>query len=148
MIPSRECGFMWRLNTASYGLVNFNGKWQNMSDNVFRDLGLKQCTFIPELFYAYNSFVNLIIVDAMNVDDIIVTGTPIHVDSFLCAFYDIFILGSVASGPGQLSLYGMNIIQNSDYNSTIDADHKLGSLEAFPLTRCRLTLPGKTMTPT
>lgn len=137
---------MWRLDTAAYGLVNYNAKWHKMSDNFFRELGLKQCTFMPQLFYARDTTNNLAIVAAKIVGDIIINGIRTFVEQFLQTFNNRFMLGSIPSGPGILRFYGMDMIQNEDYRSTINADDKLGVIETFLLTRCRRRLPDETRT--
>ncbi len=41
---------LWRLNVAAYGLVNANAKWQNQSDALLAECGLRQLAFMPQLF--------------------------------------------------------------------------------------------------
>ena len=101
---------------------------------------------MPQLFYAHNTDGELILVAAKIVDDIILTGKPRQTEQFLNAFNDRFKLGSIASGPGHLRFYGLNIIQHSDFSSTVGADDKLNALEAFPLTRGRRRMPDDELT--
>lgn len=62
-------GHFWLLETAAYGLLNANSKWQNVSDNCFKNLGLPQCQQTPQLFYKRHGG-KLILIAANIVDDI------------------------------------------------------------------------------
>lgn len=84
-----------------------------MSDDIFRELGLQQCNFMPQLFYGHGTH-NRCNVAVKIVNDILITGIPKFVEELLQAFNDRFTLGSIASGPRVLRFYDMNIIQNED----------------------------------
>ena len=138
VVPPRESNdrsHYWLLLTAAYGLVN-NAKWQDQSDSLLQDLGLVQIAVIPQLFYLIKDN-KLSLLVAKIVDDLLVTGLPEVVRAFLQKFNMRYKLGTVAHGPGRLRFYGMNIVQEDDFSSYIDADDKLASLETFPLTRLR-----------
>lgn len=149
-VTPRECcdkRFVWRLDTAAYGLVNSNVKWQKMSDDAFREFRPVQRSYMPQLFCYTHYGKKLIMVAATIVDDIIITGIPEPVERLLHALKDRLKPGSVASCPGLLQFYGLNINQNDEYSSMVDADNKLSALETFPLTRGLRHLPDETMTP-
>lgn len=105
-----------------------------MADNECSALGLKQFTLMDQLFYTSHKSVHLIIIAPKIVDDIILTGTLTHVDSFLHSFNNRFEQCSVAAGPGHLRFNSMNIIQNFDNNYFIDADDAFNASEEFSLT--------------
>ena len=120
--------------TAAYGLVNTNAKWQLQSDKVMTDHGLVQVTQIPQLFYLERAGTLKLLV-AKIVDDLLITGTPDETKQFIKVFDSKYKFGSVISGRGHLRFFGLNILQNDDFSSTIDGNEKLEALQPVPLTR-------------
>lgn len=136
MIPPRESDMRkthrWLLIVAAYGLVNSGAKWQHQSDEVLQRLKLVQSRFIPQLFYMYVDG-ELVMVLAKIVDDIILTGKDDITEKFLSEFNEIFELGSVVSGPGNLRFFGININQNDDYSIEVNAEDKLLNVNEYKL---------------
>lgn len=71
------------------------------------------------------------------VDDILISGELSLVDSIIEKINSRFTLGTVVHGPNRMRYFGLNIIQDEDYNITVDGDDKLNVLETYPLSRCR-----------
>ena len=138
--PPRECGMksthMWLLLTAAHGLVNANAKWQVQSDELLFDLGLKQCQQVQQLFYRRKNG-ELVLIVAKIVDDIKVSGEVDFVVQFMKRFNSKFKFGTVASGPGRMRFFGINIEQAEDFTIHTEADEKLNALTEFYLSRPR-----------
>ena len=139
VIPPKESTnrkSLWLLLAAAYGLVNANSKWQIQSDKVLTDMGLEQCTYVPQLFtLKVNGKIVLIV--AKIVDDMLATGELAMTEQFIKKFNIQFKLGTVNYGPGLLRFYGLNIRQFDDFHCTIDGDEKLEALEPSPISRSR-----------
>lgn len=111
VIPPHESSdrdHYWLLLSVAYGLVNSNVKWQHQSDAILVELGLPQVTVMPELFYRMVDG-KIAMVVAKIVDDLFVTGIDDSVTAFIKTFNSCFKLGTIASGPGRLHFYRMNI---------------------------------------
>lgn len=63
----------------------------------------------------------------------IFTGPPEVVGAILQKFDMRYKLGTVAHGPGRLRFYGMNIVQEDDFSSYIDAEDKPAYCKPFLL---------------
>lgn len=57
----------------------------------------------------------LVLLAAKIVDDNLVTGTNIMVDTFILGFDEKFNFVTIVHGPGNLLFYGLNIVQNEDF---------------------------------
>lgn len=102
--------------------------------------------YVPDfLLSRYTS--NLVVVFAQVVDDILITDINHRAMLFISSFNDRFKLGSVAAGPGQLRLYGLNKVQGSDFSSMINVDDKLSALETCPFKRTDCILSKDSLTP-
>lgn len=126
----------WLLLTAAYGLVNANAKWQTQSDALLRELGLRQFSAVPQLFYIRTNDATTLLL-AKIVDDFLITGVPHTVKNFLRNFNEKFRFGTISSGPGVLRFYGLRITQDDDMSSSIDGDEKLTSIEMNNVSRAR-----------
>lgn len=70
-------------------------------------------------------------------DDILACVTDDMLRSFVVEFGEKFKLGTVSHGPGKFGFSGLRIEQYEDFSCSIDADDKLQSLEAYPISRVR-----------
>lgn len=96
---------------------------QHHSDDLLQKLKMVKSRFVPLLFYMYlGGDVKMVI--AKIVDGIILTSADETTKKFLSNFNSIFELGSVVSGPVNLRLYGINIIQSDEYRIEVNADNK------------------------
>ena len=127
---------LWLLDTAAYGLVNSNAKWQLQSDELMFNLGLTQSKNIPQLFYKTENY-ELILIVAKVVDDLMITGKPDARTAFINNFDKKFKLGTVNQGPGSLRFFGINTIQNEDFYISTNADDKLESIQTSFISRLR-----------
>eukprot|EP00171_Calliarthron_tuberculosum_P001315 IDg1315t1 len=139
VVPPRECNtrsHYWLLLTATYGLVNANSKWQEISDELLRSIGYKQLVYVPQVFYIYES--NELKAAAVKVvDDVLFAGPKPLIQNSISKIQSQYELGTVLYGPGTFLFYGLTICQNEDMHVTVHADNKLEKLEAYPIDRHR-----------
>lgn len=126
----------WLLLTAPYGLINASAKWQQPSDKVMFDLGLKQWQQTPELFYLQRNK-RLILVFAQIIEDLKVTGSDSSSDWLINKFNDTFKLGTIPSGPGRMRFFGINLEQADEFTVQTDAEEKLEDVMEYQLTGMR-----------
>lgn len=131
---SKDLRHYWLLLTAVCGLVNLNAKFQTQADDLLLSLGLSCVTVVTQLFYLKSNG-NLDLLVAKVVGDLLVTGVTSYVDDFLVNFNKKIQFGSIVRGSGIIKFYGITIVQNEDFSSSIHADDKLDSLECHPLSR-------------
>lgn len=124
------------MNTAIYGLVNANAKWQIQSDEPIKSFGLVQIAVMPQLFHLVRDK-KLVLTVANIVDEILATGKDAVVDKFISDFNAKCNVGTIKNGPGMLCFFSLNIIQNEDCSSSIDCNDKLETLEVNPISRTR-----------
>ncbi|KAA8492111.1 Copia protein [Porphyridium purpureum] len=84
-----QASILWKLNAKAYGLIDAGRQWLLTSDKALTELGLQQSKLYPQLFY------NTSLLVCKFVDDIILCGPDIHVNSFVQEFNSRFTLGSV-----------------------------------------------------
>ena len=140
VVPPRESrtkNHYWLLLTAAYGLVNANAKWQNAIDNYLTTLGFLQVRYIPQLFYVMDTQNNLSIVATKIVDDVLFCGELNTVTRYISKIQEKYELGTIYTGPGSFLFCGLNIIQDEDFNITINGDSKINNLSPFNILRYR-----------
>ena len=82
----------WLLLAAAYGLVNAGAKWQEHCDQFFGSLGLKQSTFVPQLFF-FKSQGSLTLIAVKIVDDVLISDPHNQIDHFIAQFKGSYNLG-------------------------------------------------------
>lgn len=127
---------VWLLKTAAYRLVNANAKRQNKSDQALMNLGLKQSKHINQLFYKYEDS-KLCLIVAKVVDDIKAAGPGDNAVNFFSAFNQMFTLGTINSGPGNLRFFGINVVQQENMTVETNSDDKIDSLFEYSISRYR-----------
>lgn len=140
VLPSKKFGHrnvLWLLLAATYRLVNANTKCQGKSDRASKDLGLLPSPLLPQLFVKSNNNQTVVMLAIKIVDDILLTGHDDALRDFINAFNDIYELGEIAQGPGVLIFFGLNLVQDSDFSVTIDAENKLKSIVPYAIKRNR-----------
>lgn len=140
VIPSREStdkGKYWPLLTASYGLVNANAKWQEHSDILFNNIGLKQLVYVPQLFYKSSASGMLQLAAVKIVDDVLFAGDIDVIRDAIAQIKKQYELGTVVYGPGSFYFFGLMISQESDYTIKIHADEKIDDNSCYPISRQR-----------
>lgn len=96
---------------------------------------------MPHVFSAHQISGRRIIVAAKIVHELLIPGIPSQVYIFISSFNDRLKFGSVASGTNHLRYYGLNIVQDEDISSMVDADEMLSALETCTLTGARRRVP-------
>ena len=118
------------------GFVNANAKKQEQFDSLFRNLGLSQSCFVPQLFYQFcNNQLDVMAVKI--VDDVLITGRGRKIEDFSSAVKQKYEVGTVVFGTGSFVFYGLQIIQDTDMSIIIHGDGKLEQLCCFPIDRHR-----------
>lgn len=79
----------------------------------------------------------LVLLIAKVVDILLITGVKSYNDDFLANFNEKFAFGSVVRGLGIIRSYGMTIVENEDFSTSIHAAVKLDALECCPLSLVR-----------
>ncbi len=119
---------LWRLNVAAYGLVNSNPKWQNQSDALLSDCGLRQLAYIPQLFFMdTDGMLELIVIKL--VDDILIGGNTSSRSSLTERLKKRFEVGTVSHTPGSLMFFGATVSQSEDGDIVLTADEKLSEIK-------------------
>lgn len=139
VIPPRECKsrmYYWLLETAVYGLVNSNAKWQMKSDNLFFDIGFLQCTHIPQLFYISEAD-QLNVLAVKIVDDMLLAGSIDSIKSVIAKVQARYELGTITIGPDSFIFNGLRVTQSEDLEITMHGDEKVEEIEPYPITRQR-----------
>lgn len=140
VIPSREStdkGKKWLLLTASYGLVSANGKWQELGDILFNNIGLKQLVYVPRLFYKSNASGMMQLAAVKIVDDVLFARDIDVIRDTIAQTQKQYELGNVVYGPGSFYFFGLMICQDSDHNIKIHADEKIDGTSSYPFLRQR-----------
>lgn len=121
---------------ARYGLNNANAKLKRQKNDLFLSLGSQHVALVPKLFALFeNGEVKLLAIRI--VDDIFLTRTDNALRKLVENFSIHFTLHVTGHGPGTLSFYGLNVIQDGDFTVPIHEDDKLQALEAYPLWQTR-----------
>lgn len=131
VLPPHKCTnrfHYWLFLTDVYGQVNSNAKWQHRSDDCLQEPRLLQLAIISQLFFVVKSNL-LVLLVAKIVNEILATGETALVKNCISDSNVCFALGTVAQGPGNRWLLGMNITQEGDFSCSRDDDDKLLSLE-------------------
>lgn len=100
MQPSEctDCFHYWLLLTAAYGFVNLNAESQDEFNACLRELGLLQLPITPGLFFVVRDS-PLVLVAAINFDNILATIETGVIDNFISEFDVCLELQTVAHGP-------------------------------------------------
>lgn len=139
VIPPRESkdkSMCWLLLTAAYGLVNAGAKWQDQCDKFFRGLGLKQLTYVPQVFYL-KSANTLEMLAVKVVDDVLFAGPVSTVKKVIEKIKKVYELGTIVYGPAAFLFFGLHIVQDDTMEIFVHADDKLDALTCFPIDRHR-----------
>lgn len=106
------------------------------SNKVFFDLGMRQCTQIPQLFYIYHGE-ELVLIVAKVVDDIKAAGKGDLAEKLIPEFNKKFELGNIWSGPGEMRCFGIEVEKADDFTVRTNADSKLKEVDGCMLSRSR-----------
>ena len=123
---------LWLLLAATYGLVNSNSRWQVQSENIFFELGLKQCQKFSQLFYKLEKG-KLFLLVLKIVDDIKAARIDKSAHFLSATLNKKFELGTVTGGPGRMRFFDTNTVQSQDMTVATDADDKLNGLMEYAL---------------
>lgn len=126
VIPPRECKDLskfWLLLTAAYGLVNAPAIWKKQCDSFFRSLGLKQLTFVPQVFYLESEI-------KVVVDELLAGSIPIA-RNMVDDIKKVYELGTIVYGLSAFLFFGLHIVQDDSMEIFVHADDKLEPLNCF-----------------
>lgn len=126
----------WLLLAAVHGLVNSNATFQTQADDLLLSILLSCVTVVTQVFYLKSNG-KLVLLVAAVVDDLLATDVTSYVDDSLVKLNKKFQFGSIVRGPGIIKFYGMKVVRDGDFSSTIHADDKLGPLDCYALSRIR-----------
>lgn len=127
---------LWLLLAAAYGLINSNAKWKMQSDELLFQLGFQTVPLMPQLLMKKkNGYISVLLEKIVN--DILIASEPTDTKIIVTKIDGTFKLGTVASSPGPLKLFGLNIHPHEDLSISVDADEKLDNLELLPISRIR-----------
>ena len=92
--------------------------------------------YVPQVFFIRTES-DLRALDVKIVDNILFCGGREFIENIIGRMQASYKLRTVLYGPATFLYYGLRISQDADYTSTIHADEKLQSYEAFPVDRNR-----------
>lgn len=101
---------MWLLLTAAYGLMNYNCKWQVLSDKILLYIEFLPVAVLPQLFVLYQGGKRVAII-ARIVEDLLLAGRPATTEPLIANIIARIEFETIAYGPGHLSNFGLNLHQ-------------------------------------
>jgi Reverse transcriptase (RNA-dependent DNA polymerase) len=145
VIPPRAWGErgIWKLLKPVYGLVDACKAWHHTLDEFLLAYGLCRIHEVfPQLFVLRDASGTLVLIVAVVVDDLLLSGRPAEMDRFLHGVCSRFTVGKISSPGASLNFAGGHVHQHWTADgrlreTTFSMKQKLQAIEPVPLSRAR-----------